>query len=273
MTYFGVNFGFAPGALDAEGDSPNFAATIAGTGTINTTKSLSFNNTTQWTPNLSTNAAINVIANSGGYAQNVAVTEIHNGTQLGGLGQYSFVTSTSLVWSTDSSFANASGAGVSTQSFYIYGTDAHMWANPTTASGSYSYNDGNIVGFSNLTIANFHGLPTSNLASGLQFELDATNEFINLYVGATGNGAVAMGNGVWINGNSDNTWSTNGGPATATNWSGGIPMSAGYSATFNGSETNYTGTVTVDQNEMIGSLAFTNASGKAYTLSGAGTSR
>ncbi|MEQ1852705.1 MAG: autotransporter-associated beta strand repeat-containing protein, partial [Chthoniobacteraceae bacterium] len=130
----------------------------------------------------------------------------------------------------------------------------------------YEIQEGSLTGFTNMTIADFTGLP--GLPAGFQWQAESTNKYIKLYIGSI-NG-LQQGNGVWTNGSADQNWTTNVGPAAGTmNWGSGQPSSVGHIATFDNTVTNYAGgIVNVNQPQTIGGIVLADSGSGGYNLNG-----
>jgi autotransporter-associated beta strand protein len=207
------------------------------------------------------------------YSQYLAYgyTQITNGT-LVKVGSIIIPVSTAS-GGTNFTYSNSPGltSYYPTESLYFIRTDGHMWANTTITSGLnskgiYQFTDGTIVGFSNVSLANFAGLP-GGLGAGLSWQVESTSAYLRLYV----QGVVPSGSGVWQNGAGDSNWSTN--TSANSNWlgTGGQPSSVGQIATFDATVVNYNGgVVNVDKPQTIGGIVLNNSGqgSGGYTLSG-----
>lgn len=268
VSYFNVSVNFNGGGVDHEGFSPTFIPTVAGSHSFAASSLVAFNNTTPYIPvsGGSTDPSVSA-GNVGGYTQYFIAGTLLNGSTTAGAGSFTAGNTFAFDTAAGSSNLNVSAGNVfATEKFYVVNTNGHFVANDVVTSGlsphgTYQYLDGSLTGFSNITASSFTSLPT--LPAGFQWNVESTSAYIKLYVGSI-NG-VAQGNGVWLNGASDQKWTTN--TSSTNNWSLGQPSSTGEIATFNASVTNYAGgVVNVDQAQTIGGISLTNALGGGYTI-------
>ncbi|MEQ1854209.1 MAG: autotransporter-associated beta strand repeat-containing protein, partial [Chthoniobacteraceae bacterium] len=269
-----LDFDGGPGVLDngydLQGFSPTFTPSAGNGGNVAAGTQISYNSPAQYIPGagLASSANAQIVAGSGQHSQRLSYQSKINGV-LQPAGVLNFTTTSTYSWAADSTFVPASA--YATESFYVARTDGHMWAPWTKTSGIgtnglYELQPGSLTGFTNLTIADYTGLPV--LPAGYQWRAESTNKYARLYIGSID--GVQQGDGIWTNGSADQKWTTNLGPAAGTiNWGGGQPSSVGHIATFNNTVTNYAGgVVNVDQPQTIGGISLTNTGGGGYNLSG-----